>query len=102
MLVLTLKRVALGLFTNFNQVDKKQAASQPIIEKQICCENSGDYDKDKDGVDMISDEEESPIKISLREGLGILDQLLHVNSISENLRNTLATIDPLKTTVNLI
>ena len=38
-------------------------------------------------VEMVSDGGESPIKISHREALGMLDQLLHVTGISEIDRN---------------
>ena len=46
------------------------------------------YDKDvvdTGAIEMISDEEESPIQISRLEASGMLDQLLHVTVIPRSL-----------------
>lgn len=59
---------------------------QAIIGKYVCGERSTDYDKDEDGIEaieIICDPEKTSIDISHTEALGMLDQLLHVNGISE-------------------
>ena len=61
---------------------------QNVIDKQVCGERSREYDKDvvdTGAIEMISDEEESPIQISRLETSGMLDQLLHVTVIPRSL-----------------
>ena len=61
---------------------------QNVIDKQVCGERSREYDKDvvdTGAIEMISDEEESPIQISHLETSGMLDQLLHVTVIPRSL-----------------
>lgn len=61
---------------------------QNVIDKQVCGERSREYDKDvvdTGAIEMISDEEESPIQISRLEASGMLDQLLHVTVIPRSL-----------------
>ena len=68
---------------------------QVVIDKCICGERSGDYNKDEDAIEateMICDEKEFPIEISHREALGMLGLLLHVTGISEIDHNALFTI----------
>lgn len=58
-----------GSFDNSDQVAWKQASLQAIIEEYVCGEKSGDYGKDDDvmeAIEIISDEEESPIEIPHR------------------------------------
>ena len=68
---------------------------QAIIDKCVCDERSGNYNRDEDGIEvteMICDEKEFQIEISHREALCMLGLLPHVSDISEIDDNALFTI----------